>query len=54
MSRRISIRPFPESGRRLYNLIQTSAQIGMNMVREQVTPRQFLAEVRRTRPRGRH
>jgi membrane fusion protein (multidrug efflux system) len=36
----------------LYNLIQTTAQIGMNMVREQVTPRQFLAEVRQRDPGG--
>jgi membrane fusion protein, multidrug efflux system len=36
----------------LYNLIQTMAQIGMNMVRERVTPRQFLAEVRQLDPGG--
>ena len=36
----------------LYNLIQTSAQIGMNMVREHVTPQQFLAEVRKRDPQG--
>jgi membrane fusion protein (multidrug efflux system) len=36
----------------LYNLIQTMAQIGMNVVREKVTPRQFLAEFRQTDPGG--
>ena len=31
----------------LYNLVQTTAQIGLNLVSENVTPRQFLADFRK-------
>ena len=31
----------------LYNLVQTTAQIGLNLVNENVTPRQFLADFRK-------
>ena len=36
----------------LYNLVQTTAQIGLNLVSENVTPRQFLADFRKRDANG--
>ncbi len=36
----------------LYNLVQTTAQIGLNLISENVTPRQFLADFRKRDARG--
>ncbi len=36
----------------LYNLVQSMAQIGLNLVNENVTPRQFLADFRKRDARG--